>query len=128
MGVPFAAAFYAPDEASANKAIEAAWARIEHLNSLMSDYDSTSELMRLCRDSRPGQPIRVSPELFLVLSKSVEVSELSDGAFDVSVGPLIKLWRRARRQKELPDVKLLADARELVGWRNIKLEIGRAHV
>ncbi len=121
MGVPFAAAFYAPDKASANKAIEAVWARIEHLNSLMSDYDSTSELMRLCRDSGPGKPIQVSPELFRVLSKSVEVSELSDGAFDVSVGPLVKLWRRARRQKELPDPKLLEEARALVGWRNIKL-------
>lgn len=121
MGVSFAAAFYAPDEASANKAIEAAWARIEQLNSLMSDYDSASELMRLCRDSRPGQPIRVSPELFQVLHKSVEVSELSDGAFDVSVSPLVKLWRRARRQKELPDPKLLQEASALVGWRNIKL-------
>ena len=121
MGVPFAAAFYAPDEASANKAIEAVWGRIEHLNSLMSDYDSTSELMRLCRDSGPDKPIRVSPELFRVLSKSVEVSELSDGAFDVSVGPLVKLWRRARRQKELPDPKLLDEARTLVGWKNIKL-------
>ncbi len=121
MGVPFAAAFYAPDEASANKAIEAAWGRIEHLNSLMSDYDSNSELMRLCRDSRPGQQICVSPELFRVLSKSVAVSESSDGAFDVSVGPLVKLWRRARRQKEFPDPKLLQEARELLGWKNIKL-------
>lgn len=121
MGVPFAAAFYAPDEASANKAIAAAWARIEHLNSLMSDYDSNSELMRLCRDSGPGKPIAVSSDLFRVLSKSVEVSDLSDGAFDVSVGPLIKLWRRARRQKELPDPKLLQEARELVGWRNLRL-------
>ncbi len=121
MGVPFAAAFYAPDEASANKAIDAVWGRIEYLNSLMSDYDSTSELMRLCRDSGPDKPITVSSELFHVLSKSVEVSELSDGAFDVSVGPLVKLWRRARRQKELPDPKLLEEARALVGWKNIKL-------
>ncbi len=121
MGVPFAAAFYASDEASANKAIEAVWGRIDHLNSLMSDYDSTSELMRLCRDSGPDKPIRVSPELFRVLSKSVEVSELSDGAFDVSVGPLVKLWRRARRQKEIPDPRLLEEARTLVGWKNIKL-------
>ena len=121
MGVPFAAAFYASDEASANKAIDAVWTRIEHFNSLMSDYDSNSELMRLCRDSGPGKPIAVSPKLFRVLSKSIEVSELSGGAFDVSVGPLIKLWRRARRQKELPDPKLLQEARELVGWRNVRL-------
>lgn len=126
MGVPFAAVFYAPDEASANKAIDAVWARIEHLNSLMSDYDSTSELMRLCRDSGPDKPIRVSPELFRVLGKSVEVSELSDGAFDVSVGPLVKLWRRARRQKKLPDPMLLEEARALVGWRNIKLRKAEA--
>lgn len=121
MGVPFAAAFYAPDEASANKAIAAVWARIEHLNSLMSDYDSNSELMRLCRESSPGRPVPVSRELFRVLSKSVEVSDMSDGAFDVSVGPLIKLWRRARRQKELPDPKLLQEARELIGWKNLRL-------
>lgn len=121
MGVPFAAAFYAPDEASANKAIAAVWARIEHLNSVMSDYDSNSELMRLCRDSGPGQPVVVSPELFRVLRKSVEVSEQSEGAFDVTVGPLVKLWRRARRQKELPDPKLLQEARELVGFRRLRL-------
>ncbi|HLQ45456.1 MAG TPA: FAD:protein FMN transferase [Planctomycetaceae bacterium] len=122
MGVPFAAAFYACDEEAANKAISAVWTRIESLNSLMSDYDSNSELMRLCRDSGPGKPVRVSPELFRVLSKSVEVSELSGGAFDVSVGPLVKLWRRARRQKEMPDVRLLQEARALVGFRNIRLD------
>ena len=126
MGVPFAAAFYACDEEAANKAISAVWARIEHLNSLMSDYDSTSELMRLCRDSGPGKPIAISPELFFVLRKSIEVSELSGGAFDVSVGPLIKLWRRARRQKELPDAVQLKEARELVGYRNIKLATHQA--
>ena len=121
MGVPFAAAFYACDEEAANKAISAVWSRIEYLNSLMSDYDSNSELMRLCRDSGPGKPIAVSAELFCVLTKSVEVSELSGGAFDVSVGPLIKFWRRARRQKELPDPQQLNEARTLVGYRNIKL-------
>ncbi len=121
MGVPFVAAFYACDEAVANQAITAVWARIEHLNSLMSDYDSSSELMRLCRDSGPGKPVAVSRELFFVLSKAAEVSAASDGTFDVSVGPLVKLWRRARRQKELPNAKHLAEARELVGFRNIKL-------
>lgn len=121
MGVPFAAAFYARDEASANAAIAAVWQRIEQLNSVMSDYDSDSELLRLCRDSGPGRPIRVSPELFYVLNKSIEVSRLSGGAFDVSVGPLIRLWRRARRQKELPHPEQLRAARELVGWQNIRL-------
>lgn len=122
MGMPFAAVFYAPDEASANKAIEAVWARIDHLNSVMSDYDSTSELMRLCRDSSPGRPVRLSPELFRVLCKSAEISELSEGAFDVTVSPLIKLWRRARRQKELPAPQLLQDARALVDFRNLRLD------
>jgi len=121
MGVPFAVAFYACDEEAANKAISAVWSRIEHLNSLMSDYDSNSELMRLCRDSGPGKPIEVSTELFFVLSKSIEVSRLSNGAFDVSVGPLIKQWRRARRQKELPDQQQLSEARTLVGFKNIQL-------
>ncbi len=121
MGVPFAAAFYACDEGSANKAIDSVWARIEQLNSLMSDYESASELMGLCRDSGPGKPIRVSSELFFVLNKATQISEASDGAFDVTVGPLVKLWRRARRQKDMPDAKQLAEARAVVGWRNVRL-------
>ena len=69
---------------------------------MLSDYRSDSELMRLCRQAG-GDPVHVSDELFFVLSRAQEVSRISDGAFDVTVGPVVKLWRRVRRTGRLPE-------------------------
>src|SRR5207245_2116736 len=87
----------------------------------MSDYQATSELMQLCAKAG-GDPAPVSEELFFVLSKAQEVSKLSDGAFDVTVGPVVKLWRRARRTQKLPDPDQLAKALELVGYEKMHLD------
>jgi len=93
----------------------------------MSDYDNASELMRLCAGAG-GPPVPVSAELFFVLSKAQEVSRQSDGAFDVTVGPVVQLWRAARKRRKLPDAEKLAEARELVGWRNVRLDKDRRAV
>jgi FAD:protein FMN transferase len=121
MGTRFRILVYAPEEVTAHKATDAAFARIAALNATMSDYDKTSELMRLCAQAG-GPPVPVSAELFFVLSRAQEVSRQSGGAFDVTVGPLVKFWRQARRLRRLPDAKKLADARALVGWRNVRLD------
>jgi thiamine biosynthesis lipoprotein len=122
MGVSFRIVLYAPNEFSANKAARAAFDRIEQLNRIMSDYDPNSELMQLCRSSQPQQPVKVSPELLLILSRSNELSCKTHGAFDVSVGPVVRLWRRARRRKQLPDPHRLAEARRLVDYRSIVID------
>ena len=49
-------------------------------------------------------------------------AEASDGAFDVTIGPLTKLWRRARRWKELPEAEALAAARASVGYQFLRLD------
>jgi thiamine biosynthesis lipoprotein len=121
MGTRFQIIVYAPSEDIAQKASTDAFARIAALNAIMSDYDQTSELMRLCAGAG-GPPVTVSAELFFVLSQAQEVSRQSDGAFDVTVGPLVKLWRKARHQHKLPDADKLAAARALVGWRNVQLD------
>src|SRR5438270_169495 len=80
------------------------------LENIMSDYLPDSELMRL--SARSGtRPRAVSPELFEVLEYAREVSRRSDGAFDVTVGPYVKLWRQARKTGVLPAGSALADAR-----------------
>lgn len=123
MGVQFRLAFYASSKTAANKAAEATFSRIRELNSRLSDYDSTSELMQLCVTSGPEQPVEVSPDLGRVLETSARVAEQSTGAFDISVGHITKLWRRARRQKQLPTPQELQEALAFVGYRQIKLEI-----
>jgi FAD:protein FMN transferase len=121
MGTRFRIILYAPDRETARKAATGAFARIASLNVIMSDYDNTSELMRLCAQAG-GPPVPVSAELFFVLSKAREVSRQSDGAFDATIGPVVKLWRMARKKEKLPDAKKLAEARALVGWRNVRLD------
>ena len=121
MGTLFTITLYAPDEAHAREASDAASAKITALEQMMTDYDPESELMQLCR--RPvGEPTRVSADLFDVLDKSQRVAELSDGAFDVTVGPVVRLWRRTRRTGILPPPEALAQARAAVGWQKLKLD------
>jgi thiamine biosynthesis lipoprotein len=121
MGTRFKIDVYATDEATANRAVKAAFARIAALDATMSDYRSTSELMQLCQKAG-GSPVPVSQDLFFVLSRAQEVSKLSEGAFDVSVGPIVRLWRRARKTQQLPEPEKLAQARALVGYQNIRLD------
>jgi thiamine biosynthesis lipoprotein len=120
MGTRCRIVLYAEDETVAAKGASAAFDRIRFLDDTMTDYRDASELMRLCQKAG-GPPTPVSPELFFVLKKSLDVSERSDGAFDVTVGPIVRLWRRARRQKEMPEPKKLAEALELVGWQKMHL-------
>ncbi len=111
---------YARDETVAQKACKAAFERIAELDAMMSDYRKDSELMRLS-DKAGGPPVHVSPELFLVLKRAQEVSKLSGGYFDVTVGPVVGPWRRARKDGKLPDPAVLEQARGLVGWQMLTL-------
>jgi thiamine biosynthesis lipoprotein len=120
MGTLFTITLYALDESTARRTSDAAFARIATLEQIMSDYDPESELMQLCQ-TPVGQPVRVSDELFEVLQKSQHLAELSDGAFDMTIGPVVRLWRRARRTETLPPPEMLARARESVGWRKLQL-------
>ena len=124
MGTKFRIVLYAPDKAAADKAAKAGFARVASLNAIMSDYLPNSELMRLCQkfEEKAGEPVEVGDDLFFVLAKAQEVSKLSDGAFDVTVRPLVVLWRLARRTQRLPDAKELADAMKLVGYRKMLLD------
>lgn len=122
MGMPFRIVLYAPDAARAAASAEAAFARIAELNAILSDYEDESELTRLSRTSGSGQWVPVSRDLWRVLECGQQIARASDGAFDMTVGPYVQLWRRARRQRELPPPEKLAAARQAVGWRLIELD------
>ena len=121
MGTQFRIVLYTPDEPAANAASRAAFDRIAQLDAMLSDYQPDSELMQLCAKAG-GPPVRVSDELFFVLTRSQGLSNRSGGAFDVTVGPVVRLWRRARRQHKLPDPERLAQACELVGYELVRLD------
>lgn len=121
MGTLFTITLYAPDETTAKTAADAAFARVAELDAIMSDYQADSELMRLC-DQPPGTPVPISADLFRALQVSQEFAQLSDGAFDVTVGPFVRLWRFSRKRKVLPTPAEVATARSAVGWRKLRLD------
>ena len=122
MAVPFRIVLYAPHEAAARAASEEAFERIAELNDVLSDYLPTSELRRLCATAGEGRAVPVSDDLWRVLASAQHYAQLSDGAFDVTVGPVVRLWRRARRIRELPDPDLLAAAQRAVGYHLMRLD------
>ena len=121
MGTMFRIEVYSASSAQASRAAEAAFARAEELEQIMSDYRADSELMRLSREGSTA-PFPVSSDLYDVLAKSLWTSELSRGVFDVSIGPLVDLWRGARKAGRLPDPGEIAQAKSLVDYRNIELD------
>jgi thiamine biosynthesis lipoprotein len=128
MAVPIKIVLYSGNSQLATKQAAAAFARFHALNAIMSDYDQQSELSRLSRSSGQGKAVKVSDDLWKVLAYAQTVSRQSDGAFDVTVGPLVHLWRRARRRRELPSAEQLAAARSLVGYRLVRLDPERRTV
>ena len=122
MGVEFQIQVYGCDSRAANKAATAAFDRIRDLNGVMSDYIADSEVRRLCDTTPAGQPVTVSTDLFGVLEESVSLWRDTGGAFDVTVGPVTKLWRRARRRQEMPSPELLKAALASVGSDAILLD------
>jgi FAD:protein FMN transferase len=127
MGTLFRLVFYTAEESTAQQAAKEAFARIAELNRIMSDYRADSELMKLCKQSG-GEPVRVSDDLFAVLARAEEIAKETDGAFDVSVGPVVRLWRKARKEKALPDPQALREALARVDFRKIKLDPERRTV
>lgn len=121
MGVQVQITLYARNEAQAERAARAAFARFAALEDVMSDYRPTSELMRLC-EKAGGSPVPVSADLFTVLSRAQAVARQSSGAFDVTIGPLVSLWRTARRTGVLPRLSALREAQARVGWQKMKLD------
>jgi thiamine biosynthesis lipoprotein len=122
MGTTVGLVLYASDSASARAAADAAFARIDQLNHILSDYEEDSEINQLSRTSGSGKWVSVSDDLFLVLSRSQEISQLTGGAFDITAGPMIRLWRRARRTGQLPDPALMKSAMASSGYQHMHLD------
>lgn len=127
MGTLFRIVLYAEDPGTAERAAGRAFERIDELDACLSDYRPDSELSRLGRasdDTERPYPVPICQDLEAILLTSRSVARFTRGAFDPTVGPLVRLWRRARRQGELPDPVRLERAREAVGHQHFEVLAG----
>ena len=127
MGVEARIVLYSENEQTASHSARAAFGRMNDLDAVLSDYRYESELMRVCRASG-GPPTHVSDDLFRILVQADKVATMSNGAFDPSVGPIVRLWREARRTGERPTQAATTDAMSRVGWSKVSLDAQRRTV
>lgn len=111
----------AMDEQIAKESLEAAFEQLELVDNLMSDYKSDSQISEVNRDAF-NRPVKVSQSTFEVLQKSIEFSRLTDGAFDITVGPLVELYRLSGQNGATPGPEQIAQAKLKVGYEKLELD------
>ncbi|HXS95317.1 MAG TPA: FAD:protein FMN transferase [Candidatus Limnocylindrales bacterium] len=121
MGSTYTVELYGFDRVRMEAAVDAALDEARRLDDLLSNYKADSEWSQVNRHAAEG-PIRVSPELFDLLSACVEYSRESEGAFDITVGPLMKVWGFYKGTGHLPHRAEVMAALTRVGYRHIHLD------
>lgn len=120
MGTTFTIDMYGTDPTRMEAASKQAFSEVHRLDRMLSNYLPDSELNHVNAHAADA-PVTVSRELFNLLRTCLEVSRKSDGAFDITVGPLMKVWGFYKDSGHLADRSAVQDALTKVGWRNIRL-------
>ena len=120
MGTMFDIAAYHASAGEARGAIELALTEVERLDRLMSHYRTDSGLARLVAAGRSGF-VTVDPSLYDVIAQALQVSRLSSGKFDVTVAPLIELWRRTTSEGRQPSAAEVEAAARCVGYDKVEM-------
>ena len=121
MGTLFELTIYAADKYIAEKTFNEAFQEINRLDYLMSNYKKESVLSGLNRNA-PAAPTDCNKELANIIEQSLQYSEITDGAFDITIGPLMKKWGFFKKQGRIPDKEELESALESVSYKNIIIE------
>lgn len=105
------------DEALLDQAFEI----IDRVSAMIDMYDSESEISRV-NSLASAEPVAVSDELFSLLMKAYDVSEYTDGAFNLAIGPLVALWGIGGENARLPSEAEIAKVLPLLDWHDIILD------
>ena len=121
MGSPLNIVFVAHDSVEARILSEKCFALVDSFNLIYSDYDPNSELSHLNALAGKGKQ-NVSPAMLDILLASQKAYQQSKGAYDISIGPLSMVWRKARKTKLFPDSSSVVKARQLIGLSRIRID------
>ncbi|MDB5235260.1 MAG: hypothetical protein JWR44_2253 [Hymenobacter sp.] len=122
MGSHFTFTVVAPDDSTGQRALRAGLGEVRRIDRLMSFWDSTSEVVRINRQAGL-RPVAVSPETFDLINRTLRLSQLSDGAFDITFASADKLYHFDRQaHSALPDSGAVRASVRRIGWQKIKLD------
>jgi len=121
MGTQFTIVVYGAGEPQLEAAVEAAFQEIHRLDREWSNYIAESDVSYVNRHAAE-EPVKVDPELFRMLETCLRFSRETDGAFDITVGPLLKTWGFFRGTGRLPQREQVAAALARVGWQKVRLD------
>jgi thiamine biosynthesis lipoprotein len=127
MATRFELVMHGDNRAHLRAAGEAALAEITRAESLLSAYIRSSDIGRINR-AAAGVPVAVTTDTCRLLSRCLELSRRCAGAFDITIGPLVRAWRAAADAGELPDVSRLNAARASVGSHLVHIDAEAATV
>ncbi len=122
MGSPFNLVFYTTDSANAALLAKQAFQLVDSLNVIFSDYLPTSELNRLSATAGKDSFVKVSPLLFQIISESKDAWRKSYGTYDITIGPLSWLWRKARKEKRFPTATEIKEAKAKTGFEKVIID------
>ena len=111
-------AFYT-DDVDIRQVIEACWKRMSEIQRTMTVKADYGEVAFI--NSSGSWPVVVSQDVYMLIEEALLFSELTDGAFDITVLPLVQLWKAAAARGTLPSISEIDDAREKVGYRAVEL-------
>jgi len=123
MGTAVEITLVAEEQDIARKAAFQAFQEIKRIEYLMSPWIESSDVTRINK-SAENDGVKVSLETIEVIKKAQEVSKLSGGGFDITVGPLVQLWRKARERGIPPQMEEIKENLNLVNFRNLKIHYG----
>ena len=121
MGTTYTVIAYAEDRSQLVSGVEAALDEARRLDWALSNYRSDSELSRVNRQAAE-HPVPVSPEVFDLLSACLDFSRQSEGTFDITVGPLMRVWGFHKGSGSLPAKAEITKAEANVGFQNVLLD------
>jgi thiamine biosynthesis lipoprotein len=121
MGMQARIVLYADDLLAAKTAADAALAEIARLDAILSDWRDDSHVGKVNLEAG-GMPVQVDQAFIDVLDRAREISRASDGAFDVTIGPVTQLWREARQSGHQPSQQDIDRAHALVNWQAIEID------
>ncbi len=123
MGSPFSIIFYSDDSAKATRIAKQCFTLVDSFVFIFSDYIDSSELSKLSASAGiKSSAVKLSPAMYDILFQAKKAFDKSEGAFDITIGPLSKFWRKFRKAKQFPTIEAVRATKKLIGFNNLILD------